>query len=321
MRKGNSLRATRALFSAALLISAASCGNAGGDGGQRGGSSSGGRASASAGQATGGLAGSSSGDPLVAGAGQATSSGAGSDAGGAGSGAACGDGVTQAGEECDDGNDAYGDGCFHCRDTKGCDTCWDPRAPGSSDVCGLAVTESDGSSWTLGDQCFGTDPKRGGLVIKNGPGAGSTRAQLCSALVSCAFEHGCSASADDLASRCWCGRSDGKLTDCDVDTATGPCKKPFEAAAESPYPNGLADWVQLHLADLDVSLGWVTTLLQCQSQCEQCGGACASSFHGQPATPIAGSQCTPFSQTGCAPEYTCDATGTACAAVACPSPP
>jgi cysteine-rich repeat protein len=295
------------------------------DGASSGGIGAGARA---AGGSAGTVAGSAGDDPASGGGEAAETAGAtagggsaGTDSVNAGSGgdagdapAVCGDGVLQAGEECDDANDKYGDGCFACRSTQACDACWQ----GKKDPCLIAG---------LSDYCFSsTDPHAGGAIVTDGPGAGSTRAQLCSALISCAFRNGCSnGPVNDLVSRCWCGRTDGTLTDCDTAPPTGPCKDVFEAAAEPPIGGGFLSWAERNLTSPDTALGFAGLLLQCQSSCTMgnllgCAAACEVTYREQPSVALVGGACTPYSSTGCPiPGYACNSAGTACVAVACAS--
>jgi len=152
----------------------------------------------------------------------------------------CGNGVVDPGEACDDGNTNPSDGCAtDCTIPDQCTVCEEANCHNyfDSDV----VTE-----------CYAAVGN-----AASGPAAGTPKAQLCVAFLTCAYEHHCAVNG---AEECYCGAG-VPINTCLTQGGSGVCKAQAEAAAESTAALTIAE----RFVDPAYAIGNAARLLRCDA--------------------------------------------------------
>jgi cysteine-rich repeat protein len=163
----------------------------------------------------------------------------------------CGNGTKEGSEACDDGNTAAGDGCSA--------TCTVEEEPQSQ--CEAPANACQECSCTsCATQIAACEGATG--VAAAGPAAGTSKAELCTAVVRCGQASGCRGSA------CFCGTAD--LVSCLLGMGNGPCQPEIFAAAETDDPATVSGRQQ----DNNFAIGLSNAVSTCSVN--SCSDACGT---------------------------------------------
>jgi hypothetical protein len=127
----------------------------------------------------------------------------------------------------------------------------------SERMCG----ESQGS--LVWSDCYLSTDK-----VDAGPAAGSSKAQTCAAVLTCAHNNHCASANVDS---CYCGEGTS-VASCLTRGANGPCRGAWEAAGETTTPS---DLLRENAVWQDSALGVAVRLLTCEAA--SCPAACSTS--------------------------------------------
>jgi hypothetical protein len=123
------------------------------------------------------------------------------------------------------------------------------------------------------DELVGCEQLTG--TAASGPKSGTSRKDLCLAVVACARATTCTRSGDSQA--CLCGTADD--IPCLTGQGNGPCRAQIEAAAETADPTEVASRFTFDPTLMDYAIGRATTLNQCDG--DNCSQPCTN---GDPVT-------------------------------------
>ena len=162
----------------------------------------------------------------------------------------CGNNRVDPGEECDDGPDG----------SESCDSECNALASACT-VCEEQNCRNFLGRFDVIDGCLNAEG-----MAQDGPAAGTAKNELCTAIVDCAKNTGCSASAFET---CYCG--DASIVDCQQGVGVnGVCKAEIEAGAETTDAATIAArFVNPEFA-VGAAAGWLRCdLANCADECLQ----------------------------------------------------